>query len=431
MSNALAIAAVTAALKDLVGNGLLGLDLSSIGSVTVSALPPDRIATGQTEPNQLNLFLYQVTPNTGWRNRALPARDGSGARIGNPPLALDLHYMLTAYGAQDLSAEALLGFAMQFLHETPMLSRAQLRTVLGPPTPPFGNLSALSIADQIEWLKITPQFLGAEELSKLWTAMQARYRPSMAYQVSVVLIESDAETRAALPVLKRGSGDRGPIALAGAGPSLSSVRPALSDLLPAARLGDELLLSGSRLQSVGLSAIFENNRTLSKQILPLDTSSAGNDRELRMQLPTAGVDAGAMAGWGIGLYSLRLRSDVAGLPAVVSNAVPLALAPRIVVSPLAAVAGDIALTVTCSPRLHPLQHAGTRLLFGSAEIAADDIDTPADETQPTTLNFTARAALAGNYPIRLRVDGIDSLPVQPATNAGGFDFDPQQTVVVA
>lgn len=428
MSNALAIAAVTAALKDLIGNGLLGLDLSSIGSVTVSALPPDRIATGQTEPNQLNLFLYQVTPNTGWRNHALPVRDASGARIGNPPLALDLHYMLTAYGAQDLSAEALLGFAMQFLHETPMLSRAQLRTVLGPPSPPFGNLSALSLAEQVEWLKITPQFLGAEELSKLWTAMQARYRPSMAYQVSVVLIESDAATRAALPVLKRGSGDRGPVALAGAGPSLTGVRPALSDLLPAARLGDELLLTGSRLHADGVSAIFENARTDSSQTLsPL----AGNsDRELRVQLPNA-ADAGAMAGWGIGLYSLRLRSDAPGVPTVYSNAVALALSPQIAVAPLAAPAGDIALTVTCSPRLHPAQHAGVRLLFGSAEIPADAIDTPVDDTLPTTLDFTVRNVAAGSYPVRLRVDGIDSLPVQLAPNTGGLDFDPQQTVVVA
>lgn len=428
MSNALAIAAVTAALKDLIGNGLLGLDLSSIGSVTVSALPPDRIATGQTEPNQLNLFLYQVTPNTGWRNHLLPARDASGTRIGNPPLALDLHYMLTAYGAQDLSAEALLGFAMQFLHETPMLSRAQLRTVLGPPSPPFGNLSALSLAEQIEWLKITPQFLGAEELSKLWTAMQARYRPSMAYQVSVVLIESDAATRAALPVLKRGSGDRGPVALAGAGPSLTGVRPALSDLLPAARLGDELLLTGSRLHADGVSAIFENARTESIQTLL--TIAGNSDHELRVQLPNA-ADAGAMAGWGIGLYSLRLRSDAPGVPAMYSNAVPLALSPQIVVAPLAAPAGDIALTVTCSPRLHPAQHAGVRLLFGSVEIAADAIDTPVDDTLPTTLDFTVRNVAAGSYPVRLRVDGIDSLPVLLAPNAGGFDFDPQQTVVVA
>ncbi len=427
MSNALAIAAVTAALKDLIGNGLLGLDLSSIGSVTVSALPPDRIATGQTEPNQLNLFLYQVTPNTGWRNHALPARDANGARIGNPPLALDLHYMLTAYGAQDLSAEALLGFAMQFLHETPMLSRAQLRTVLGPPSPPFGNLSALSLAEQIEWLKITPQFLGAEELSKLWTAMQARYRPSMAYQVSVVLIESDAAARAPLPVLKRGAGDRGPVALANTGPSLNRVRPALSDLLPAARLGDELLLTGSRLQADGVSAVLENARTDSLQTLP--TIAGTNDRELRVQLPDAAV-AGAMAAWGIGMYSLRLRSDTPGVPTVYSNAVPLALSPHIVVAPLAAAPGDIAMTIVCSPRLHPMQNEGVRLIFGDIEIAADTIDTPADETQPTTLSFTVRNAVAGSYPIRLRVDGVDSLPIQIAPGTG-IDFDPQQTVVVA
>jgi Pvc16 N-terminal domain len=427
MSNALAIAAVTAALKDLIGNGLLGLDLSSIGSVTVSALPPDRIATGQTEPNQLNLFLYQVTPNTGWRNHALPARDANGARIGNPPLALDLHYMLTAYGAQDLSAEALLGFAMQFLHETPMLSRAQLRTVLGPPSPPFGNLSALSLAEQVEWLKITPQFLGAEELSKLWTAMQARYRPSMAYQVSVVLIESDATARAALPVLKRGAGDRGPFAMANAGPSLNRVRPALSDLLPAARLGDELLLSGHRLHADGVSAVFENARTDSVQTLP--TIAGTNDRELRVQLPNA-ADAGAMAGWGIGMYALRLRSDTPGVPTMYSNAVPMALSPQIVVSPLAAAPGDIAMSIVCSPRLHPTQNEHVRLIFGDIEIAADTIDTPADETQPTTLTFTVRDAVAGSYPIRLRVDGIDSLPIQ-ITPGTGIDFDPQQTVVVA
>ena len=60
MSNALAIAAVTAALKDLVGNGLLGLDLSSIGSVTVSALPPDRIATGQTASERIMSPQYCV-----------------------------------------------------------------------------------------------------------------------------------------------------------------------------------------------------------------------------------------------------------------------------------------------------------------------------------------------------------------------------------
>src|SRR5262249_42990727 len=155
--------------------------------------------------NQLNLFLYQVTPNLGWRNEGLPSRDGKGARLSNPPLALDLHYMLTAYGSQDLNAEVLLGYAMHLLHETPVLGRQQLRTVLGGSSPvdgsilpsPFGDLSAEDLADQVEQIKITPVYLGTEDLSKMWTAMQARYRPTMAYLVSVVLIQSTESVKVA------------------------------------------------------------------------------------------------------------------------------------------------------------------------------------------------------------------------------------------
>ena len=264
MSNALAIAAVTAALKDLLNDGLLNNDLSSLGSFAVTATPPDRIATGANEPNQLNLFLYQVTPNMGWRNAALQSRDGSGARVGNPPLALDLHYLLSAYGAQDLNAEVLLGYAMQLLHDTPVLARQQLRTVLGGVSPidgsllpsPFGSLSAVALAEQIELLKIVPVFLTAEDLSKLWTAMQARYRPSMAYLVSVVLIQGDGPARTAPPVLTRGAQDRGPSALASGNASLSRAQPAASELLPAVRLGEDVLLLGSGFNAGALTAVF-------------------------------------------------------------------------------------------------------------------------------------------------------------------------------
>ncbi len=200
MSSPLAIAAVTATLKDLLNDGLLNHDLSSIGSFSVTALPPDRISTGLNEPNQLNIFLYQVTPNLGWRNVGLPSRDGTGVRLSNAPLALDLHYLLTAYGSTDLNAEVLLGYSMQLLHETPVLTRAQLRTVLGGVSPVdgtisplpslFGNLTAIDLADQIELIKIAPAFLSMEDLSKMWTAMQARYRLSAAYMLSVVLIQA-------------------------------------------------------------------------------------------------------------------------------------------------------------------------------------------------------------------------------------------------
>jgi hypothetical protein len=216
MSTALAIASVTAVLKDLLNNGVVDHNVQPlIGDVTVSALPPDRIITeGSAEKSQLNIFLYQVTPNAAWRNAALPSRDSRGARLTNPPLALDLHYLLTAYGEKDLHAEILLGYGMQILHEAAVLPRDAIRRSLSPfPQQPFDvghlppQLQALfesGLAEQVEQIKVVPQSISTEEISRLWTAFQARYRPTAAYQVSVVLIESrSGAVRAALPARER------------------------------------------------------------------------------------------------------------------------------------------------------------------------------------------------------------------------------------
>src|SRR3954465_9478756 len=116
MSNALAIAGVTAVLKDLLENGLIDHQVTgAVGTeVTVSSLAPDVVPIdGAEAAPRLNLFLYQVTPNAAWRNVDLPSCDRSGRRISNPPLALDLHYLLTAYGFAELQAEVLLGYGMQ------------------------------------------------------------------------------------------------------------------------------------------------------------------------------------------------------------------------------------------------------------------------------------------------------------------------------
>lgn len=427
MSNALAIAAVTATLKDVIDRHLDGLDLSALGSVGVSAMPLDRVITGDNEPNQINLFLYQVSANSGWRNCGLPARDGAGQRTANPPLALDLHYLLTAFGNQELGRDALLGLGMQALHETPMLDRARLREVLAPPATPFGAFSAESLADQVEWLKISPQFLSAEELSKLWTAAQARFRASMSYHVSVVLIQSEAAVRAALPVLRRGPDDRGPRALAATPPRLRAIDNLSLPGLRAGRLGDLL-----RLQADGVGAdtqlVFEHARTGLRQSLPL---LADGPRRWQVQLPAADAP-GALSVWAPGLHTLRLRTEVPGQPDLVGDPLPWMLAPLLTVTPLNAAANvDVALSIACRPRLLPAQDAGVRVLFGGQELPADSIDTPADETLPSTLGVTVPAALAGAgaHPLALRVDGVDSLPV--ALVDGLPQFDPQQGVELA
>ena len=166
MSNALAIASVSAVLKDLLNNAAIDHQLSNVvGEVKVSALPPDRVLVeGTPETSRINLFMYQVTPNQGWRNVDLPSRDGSGERTASPPLALDLHYLVSAYGASEFHAEILLGYAAQLLHETPVLTRDAIRRTLAPASPvtsvlppPLDTLTASELADQVEQIRVTPE----------------------------------------------------------------------------------------------------------------------------------------------------------------------------------------------------------------------------------------------------------------------------------
>lgn len=201
MNNALAIAAVTAVLKDILENGLAHDAIaSSVGDTVVTALPPDRVSVGGDERPQLNIFLYQVSQNRNadWvgRDRLELQRDRTSA--GQPPLALDLHYLLTAYGAKDFQAELLLGFALQLLHDIPVITRDRLQSAMqkAASTSTFGALSlalaSTSVSDLVKQLgeiKLSPEFFNMEETSKLWSSMQTHYRPSAAYQASMVLIQ--------------------------------------------------------------------------------------------------------------------------------------------------------------------------------------------------------------------------------------------------
>src|SRR5690348_13905400 len=67
MSNSLAIAAVTAALRHLLDRGLS----ADVPGTRVTTRPPDKARDGQSG-NQVNLFLYRTAPNAAWRNADWP-----------------------------------------------------------------------------------------------------------------------------------------------------------------------------------------------------------------------------------------------------------------------------------------------------------------------------------------------------------------------
>jgi len=203
MSTPLAVATVTAVLQNFLQNSVTDLATVLGGPVTVSTEPPDRIDIGAASPDRINLFLFQATENQGWRNMGLPSRSTNGDRISNPYLALDLSYLLTAYGSGPLHADVLLGQAMFVLHEMPVLTCDAIRAVSATPPALLAGLTISELADQIEQIKIVPQLMSVEEISKIWSALQSQYRPTAVYKASVVLIESKKSVRPALPVRAR------------------------------------------------------------------------------------------------------------------------------------------------------------------------------------------------------------------------------------
>jgi hypothetical protein len=378
--------------------------VASIGDVLVTALPPDMIRTeGPEARTQLNLFLYQVTPNAGWRNVGLPSRNGAGNRITNPPLALDLHYLLTAYGVRDLHAEILLGYAMQLLHETPVLSRAAVRKALDPSPinggsglpPPLEALATSELAEQIEMIKIVPETMNMEEVSRLWSAMQAHYRPTAAYQASVVLIESRRALRPTLPVRER----RVHVALLRR-PMIEAVAPQI------VRTGDALTITGQSLQGTITKVAFGST---------LVDPDATTEQRIAVNTPAslrAGVNTVKV------VHPLNLGTTVEPHGGFESNVAAFILVPEIKTPPPIRAARGSTLTLAIDPPVGRTQQVA--LLVGDRMIAIPPRPASGPETT-TALDFLIPADFpTGTFLLRVQVDGADS-PLGTNIVTGEYD----------
>ncbi|HEX9892331.1 MAG TPA: Pvc16 family protein, partial [Gemmatimonadales bacterium] len=86
MSNFLAIATVTAALKRL----LQAAASQAVAGALVRTGRPEASATGAVVAAGIDLYLFQVTSNAALANDDLPTRRGDASLIQRPKLALDL-----------------------------------------------------------------------------------------------------------------------------------------------------------------------------------------------------------------------------------------------------------------------------------------------------------------------------------------------------
>jgi Pvc16 N-terminal domain len=444
MSSPLAIGAVSAVLRNLLDNGLVDVS-GMLGPVAVSAVAPDRVDVDEVNfAPRLNLFMYLALPNAAWRNRDLPSRSGTGERVSNAPLALDLHYLVTAYGVSDFQAEIMLGYAMHLLHERPVLDRASIRRALDPSPldvsmlpPAFQALAASDLADQIEVVRITPVPMNTDEMSKLWSASQSHYRPSAAYQVCVVLIEGARPARSPLPVLSRGPADpatgrdRGVVVqpdLLPPGPTILSITP--PNRQSAAVAGDLITLVGVRLEGSGVRARLRHRLLASPLEVAATVATGGASASF-----TLPAGAAAQIGLPAGLMQLSLALTPTGeLVERKTNALPLLIAPDPVILAdaglgLAAIAiqrlaGPARVTVRMFSRPEVRPEQASVLALGTATAVAARRSLATD---PLDFEFPDSLAVGLQW-LRLRVDGVDSLLVDKSTSPPSFDPSYQVTV---
>lgn len=447
MSSPLAIGAVSAVLRNLLDNGLVEAGAAVGSTVAVSAVAPDTInLENANDPPRLNLFLYRVTPNQGWSNVELPSRSAAtGERLTNAPLALDLHYVLTAYGKADFQAEILLGYAMHLLHERPMLDRDAIRRALNPSPldvsmlpPAFQALAGSDLADQVELIKITPSAISTDDMSRLWSAIQTHYRPSSAYQVSVVLIEGTRPAVSPLPVLSRGKRD--PVTHRDRGVVVNpDLLPPLPTLLSAdtqfpqtgARLNDQVVIGGVRLAGAG-HVVRLMHRLFAQPFELLPTAIDANGKSVTIRLPN---DAAAQSALAAGQLAASLRFTPTGEPDPhETNAIPLILAPAPVIAadaglglPAATVTrGGVPSRVTVTMRTRPQVRLEQKAILTLDSTSANALARAA-ATDPLVFEFPDSLA-AGSHWVRLRVDGADSVLLDRTGPAPVFDVTQQITV---
>jgi len=415
MSNHLAIATVTASMRLLLQEVV---DASGVPA-TVTTVRPDGASTASPSP-RVNVYLFQVTPNAAWRNSDLPTRNDSGGLTQRPRAALDLHYLLTFYGDEpQLQPQQLLGSVVRALHARPVLSRDRIRSTIQNPT--YSTILAQSnLAEDIELVKFTPTTLSLEELSKLWAVFfQTQYALSVTYQGTVVLIETDDAPSSALPVLERNVYTvpfRVPVI---AGVKASAGGPILG--------GSEIVIEGRALKGDVTEVRFGASKM--QPVVPAVVA----DTEVRLLLPG---DLRA------GVQGLQIEQKVLmGTPPVPhsgfeSNVAAFVLAPTITQPPPAftqtsfdpvtlLINGTIA--VNFSPKvgkaqrvrlsLNEFQAPPTRTARGYVLTAPKDNGVPAIQQETDQIQFEILDTAAGDYLVRVQVDGAESLLERELNNA--------------
>jgi hypothetical protein len=419
VSNSLAIATTTVVLGEIVKSGL-----GAVTGAQVTNVRPDE-KDSSAPPPEANVFLYQVTPNAALRNADLPTRTTSGDLRRRPQLGLDLHYLISFYGDEAiLEPQRLLGGAVGALHGRPRVTKDAIQAIIDASagadvTDPRRYLGDTDLSEQIERVTLTPLPLNLEQLSRLWsTLFRVPYVLSVAYEASVVLVESQVTPKPALPVqlpnvyvvpirrplVERVASQDGPDEPIVAGTTIVVSGERLRSDETRLRVGDTVVTPP--VVEVGETEI---RASLKPPLFPTGTLRAGIQGAQVVHLLDIGTPPTLHRGFESNVAPFVLRPTITSTN--VTNVTGTGTAPR-----------SATVTVVADPPIGKDQRVVLLRDTASGD-EAYSFQAPSRQLAADPVAIHVEGIAAGTYLVRIQVDGAESvLEVQtaPGPNQGRF-----------
>jgi hypothetical protein len=413
MSNHLAIATVTATLQRLLQSAIQG----DVEGARVTTVRPDAIGTATPETG-VNLYLYHLPMNYIWGNSVdVQRRNRKGVAANKARTALDMHYMISFYGNDaELEPQRLLGSVVRTLTDTSSLTRDMIADTLTDSN--LGYLSESTLTNQIENVSFKPLDLTIEDLSKVWSVFfQTAYNLSMAYEASVVMIEGEEVGSKPLPM-----GDRfGGIGTFANQPTVIDVIHQDGRFVPI-EVDSTIVIRGRNLKEenvwVRIGEIEARAENVEKNQIVLPLSS----------FPEEQLKAGIQQLQVIHRFSFRSEAihnnndrgnnnqdPIEKFRNVESNIIPLIVRPTLVDFSIADIVGsgtqlrNATIILQSNLQIKPSQKVILALNESSLDdpqaylFEADDL-----ESETNLISFPVKGVKAGDYLIRLQVDGAES-----------------------
>jgi hypothetical protein len=369
---------------------------------------------------QLCVYLFHVSEDPYQKNA--PLRGPRVPPIPYQPLSLDLFYLVTAFAGSDYVQEQIaMSIALRCFHDNPIV-RMDVTLPLPPPT---------LVKEEFT---LTMEIQNVDEISRLWQAVVAPFRLSTIYKASVVFVTPPEPDVADAPFPKVVSIAVAPApAYAGAGaevigttrlleystPADAAAAPPVIDRLdlnPAvAAPGGTFVIVGNGLDLPEAKRVYLETGAGEVEVTAWKAPVTQTPSRVTLVLPSSAGAPPANAPVP-GVYSLAVGSDTALGDVVTARSAPVPLIVAAQVGGLPAPPG--------APLLHAVLGeftvtgvgfvpGTTEVLFGSVALASTGGAPGAGEFNLAGNTITLRAPgglPAGTYPLRVRVNTVESWP---------------------